>query len=138
MCEWNLHRGGEVEAMRTQWYRGGSEEELVERAGRRRVYTIGISPAACGNDTNNRRHIIRAVITGKESITRDTRHRERGREQGERKGSGDGSGVGARVSERPEGAEIVGIRREREKRAILSQVARDLAKHPLKLQLPVD
>jgi len=58
MCEWNLHRGGEVEAMRTRWYGGGSEEELVERAGRRRVYTIGISPAACGNDTNNRRHII--------------------------------------------------------------------------------
>jgi len=80
MCEWNLHRGGEVEAMRTRWYGGGSEEELVECAGRRRVYTIGISPAACGNDTNNRRHIIRVVITGKESITRDTRHRERGRE----------------------------------------------------------
>jgi len=116
MCEWNLHRGGEVEAMRMRWYGGGREEELVERAGRRRVYTIGISPAACGNDTNNWRHIIRVVITGKESITRDMRHRERGRERGEWKGSGDGSGVGARVSERPEGAEIVGIRRERGKK----------------------
>jgi len=116
MCEWNLHRGGEVEAMRTRWYGGGSEEELVEHAGQRWVYTIGISPAACGNDTNNQRHIIRAVITGKESITRDTRHRERGRERGEWKGSGDGSGDRARVSERPEGAEIVGIRRERRKK----------------------
>jgi len=28
MCKWNLHRGSEVEAMQTQWYRGGSEEEL--------------------------------------------------------------------------------------------------------------
>jgi len=56
MCKWNLHRGGEVEAMRTRWYGSGSEEELVECAGRRRVYTIGISPAACGNGTSNRRH----------------------------------------------------------------------------------
>jgi len=113
MCEWNLHRGGEVEAMRTQWYGGGSEEELVERAGRRRVHTIGISPAACGNDTNNRRHIIQAVITGKESVARDTSHRERGRGRGDRKWSGDGSGIGGRLSERPEGAENVGIKRER-------------------------
>jgi len=91
MCEWNLHRGGEVEAMRTRWYGGGSEEELVERAGRRRVYTIGISPAACRNDTNNRRHIIQAVITGKESITQDTRHRD-----GEgNEGSGRGAEMGA-------------------------------------------
>jgi len=28
MCKWNLHRGGDVEAMRTRWHRGGSEEEL--------------------------------------------------------------------------------------------------------------
>ena len=28
MCKWNLHRGGDVEAMRTQWYGGGSKEEL--------------------------------------------------------------------------------------------------------------
>jgi len=28
MCKWNLHRGGDVGAMQTQWYRGGSEEEL--------------------------------------------------------------------------------------------------------------
>jgi len=28
MCEWNLHRGSDVEAMRTRWYGGGSEEEL--------------------------------------------------------------------------------------------------------------
>jgi len=28
MCKWNLHRGGDVEAMQTQWYGGGSEEEL--------------------------------------------------------------------------------------------------------------
>jgi len=28
MCKWNLHRGGDVEAMRTQWHGGGSEEEL--------------------------------------------------------------------------------------------------------------
>jgi len=69
MCKWNLHRGGEVEAMRTRWYGSGSEEELVECAEQRRVYTIGISPAACGNDTSSRKHIIRAVITGKESIT---------------------------------------------------------------------
>ena len=57
MCKWNLHRGGEVEAMRTRWYGSGSKEGLVERAGRRRVYTIGISPAACGNDTSSRKHI---------------------------------------------------------------------------------
>jgi len=56
MCKWNLHRGSDVEAMRTRWNRSGSEEELVEHAGRRRVYTIGISPAACGKDTNIRRH----------------------------------------------------------------------------------
>ena len=107
MCKWNLHRGGEVEAMRTRWYGGGSEEELVEHAGRRRVYTIGISPAACGSDTNNRRHIIRAVITGKESITRDMRHRERGkgtrgsegewrRERSRREGVGATGGSGDR------------------------------------------
>jgi len=113
MCEWNLHRGGEVEAMRTRWYGSGSEEELVERAGRRRVHTIGISPAVCGNDTNNRRHIIRVVITGKESVARDTSHRERGRGRGDRKWSGDGSGIGGRLSERLEGAENVGIKRER-------------------------
>jgi len=68
MRKWNLHGGGEVEAMRTQWYRSGSEEELVERAGWRRVYTIGISPAVCRNGTSNRRHSILAIITGKESI----------------------------------------------------------------------
>jgi len=68
MCNWNLHRDGEVEAMRTQWYGSGSEEELVERAGWGWVYTIGISPAVCGNDTSNRKHSIQAVITGKESI----------------------------------------------------------------------
>jgi len=28
MCKWNLHRGGEVEAMQMWWYRGGSKEEL--------------------------------------------------------------------------------------------------------------
>jgi len=28
MCKWNLYRGGDVEAMRTRWYGGGSEEEL--------------------------------------------------------------------------------------------------------------
>ena len=28
MCKWNQHRGGEVEAMRTRWYGGGSEEGL--------------------------------------------------------------------------------------------------------------
>jgi len=28
MCKWNLHRGGDVEAMRTRWHGGGSEEEL--------------------------------------------------------------------------------------------------------------
>ena len=116
MCKWNLHGGSEVEAMRTWWYRGGSEEELVEHAGQRWVYTIGKSPAACGNDTNNRRHSIRAVITGKESIIQDMSHREQGRGRGDRKGSRDGSGVGGRVSERPEGAEIVGIRRKRGKK----------------------
>ena len=93
MCKWNLHRGSEVEAMRTRWYGSGSEEELVERAGRRRVYTIGISPAACGNGTNIRRHNIRVVITGKESIIRSTSHGKQG------KGS---EGLGR--------AEIVGIK----------------------------
>ena len=68
MCKWNLHRGGDVEAMRTQWYGSGSEEELVEHAGWRQVYTIGISPAVCRNDTNMWKHSIQAVITGKESI----------------------------------------------------------------------
>jgi len=116
MCKWNLHRGGEVEAMRTRWHGSGSEEELVERTGQRRVYTIGISPAAGGNDTSNRKHSIRTVITGKESIIRDTSHRERGKGRGDRKGSGDGSGGGGEVSERPEGAEIVGIRRKRGKK----------------------
>jgi len=28
MCKWNLHRGSDVEAMRTRWHGGGSEEEL--------------------------------------------------------------------------------------------------------------
>ena len=28
MCKWNLHGGGDVGAMRTRWYGGGSEEEL--------------------------------------------------------------------------------------------------------------
>jgi len=79
MCKWNLHKGGEVEAIQTQWYVSGSEEELVEHAGWRRVYTIGISPAACRNDTSNRKHSIQAVITGKESIIQDTSHREWGR-----------------------------------------------------------
>ena len=79
MWKWKLHTGSEVEAMRMRWYGGGSEEELVECAGWRRVYTIGISPVACGNDTNNQRHSIRVVITGKESIIRDTSHREWGR-----------------------------------------------------------
>jgi len=74
MCKWNLHRGDEVEAMRTWWYGSGSEEELVECAGWRRVYTIGISPAVCGKDTNIRRHSIQVVITGKESIIRVTSH----------------------------------------------------------------
>ena len=46
----------------------------MEHTGWRRVYTIGISPAVCGNDTNIRRHSIRAVITGKESIIRSTSH----------------------------------------------------------------
>jgi len=113
--KWKLHTGSEVEAMRTRWYGGGSEEELVECAGRRRVYTIGISPAVCGNDTNNQRHSIRVVITGKESIIRDTSHREWGRGRGDRKRSGDGSGVGGRVSERPEGAEVVRIKRKGKK-----------------------
>jgi len=39
--------GSEVEAMRTWWNRGGSEEEIVERVGRR-AYTIGASLAASG------------------------------------------------------------------------------------------
>jgi len=33
MCKWNLHRGGEVEAMRTRWYGSGSEEELWSAQG---------------------------------------------------------------------------------------------------------
>jgi len=28
MCKWNLHRGGDVGAMRTWWNGGGSKEEL--------------------------------------------------------------------------------------------------------------
>jgi len=80
MCKWNLHRGGEVEAIRTQWYGSGSEEELVEHARWRRVYTIGISPAACGNDTSNRKHSIQAVITGKESITQSASQGKWGKE----------------------------------------------------------
>jgi len=79
MCKWNLHRGSEVEAMQMQWYRSGSKEELVECAGQRWVYTIGISPAACRNDTNIRRHNIQAVITGKESIIQSTSHGKRGK-----------------------------------------------------------
>ena len=46
--KWRLHTGGEVEAMRVQWNGSGSEEEIVEHAGQRRVYTIGISPVARG------------------------------------------------------------------------------------------
>jgi len=48
MCKWDLHRGGDVEAMQTRWNGGGSEEELVERAGQRRVYTIGASLVVSG------------------------------------------------------------------------------------------
>jgi len=46
--KWRLHTGGEVEAMRVQWYGSGSKEEIVERTGRRRIHTIGISPVARG------------------------------------------------------------------------------------------
>ena len=46
--KWRLHTGSEVEAMQVQWYRSGSEEELVEHTGQRWVYTIGISLVACG------------------------------------------------------------------------------------------
>jgi len=46
--KWELHTGNAVEAMRVQWYGGGSKVALVERAKWRRVYTIGISPVACG------------------------------------------------------------------------------------------
>jgi len=46
--KWELHTGSEVEAMRTRWYGSGSEEGIVERTGRRRVYTIGASLVACG------------------------------------------------------------------------------------------
>jgi len=28
MCKWNLHKGGDVEAMQMWWYGGGSKEEL--------------------------------------------------------------------------------------------------------------
>ena len=42
--KWRLHTGGEVEAMQVQWNRSGSKEEIVECAGQRQVYTIGISP----------------------------------------------------------------------------------------------
>ena len=35
MWKWKLHTGSEVEAMRTQWNRSGSEEEIVECAGQR-------------------------------------------------------------------------------------------------------
>ena len=48
MWKWRLHTGSEVEAIRVRWNRSGSEEEIVERAGRRRVYTIGISLVARG------------------------------------------------------------------------------------------
>jgi len=44
---WKLHMGNEVEAMRMRWNRGGSEEGIVERAGRR-AYTIGASLVASG------------------------------------------------------------------------------------------
>jgi len=45
--KWELHTGSEVEAMRTRWNGSGSEEEIVERAGRR-AYTIGASLVASG------------------------------------------------------------------------------------------
>jgi len=44
---WKLHTGNEVEAMRMRWNGGGSEEGIVERAGRR-AYTIGASLVASG------------------------------------------------------------------------------------------
>ena len=47
MWKWKLHTGSEVEAMRTQWNGSGSEEEIVERAGRR-AYTIGASLVVSG------------------------------------------------------------------------------------------
>jgi len=46
--KWRLHTGGEVEAMQVWWNGSGSKEEIVECAGRRRVYTIGISPVVHG------------------------------------------------------------------------------------------
>ena len=43
--KWELHMGSEVEAMQMRWNRSGSEEEIVERVGRR-AYTIGASLVA--------------------------------------------------------------------------------------------
>ena len=59
----------------------------MEHARQRQVYTIGISPAACGNDTSNQKHSIRVVITGKESIIQSTSQGKWGKES---EGSEDG------------------------------------------------
>jgi len=43
-------------------------------------------------------------------------HRRRGRKQGDQNGGGKGSGIRGGILERPEGVEIIGIRREKGKR----------------------
>ena len=52
----------------------------------------------------------------KESIVRDTSHRERGKGRGDWKGSGSRSGSGGGMSERAGGAETIGIRMKRGKK----------------------
>jgi len=53
-----------------------------KHAGQRLVYTIGISPAVCGDDTNMWEHSIQAVITGKESIIQVMSH---GKQEGDQR-----------------------------------------------------
>jgi len=69
MCKWNLHRGGDVGAMRTRWYGGGSEEELsgARRAEAGLCYRSESSNER-GNDRDKRKYKKRIREYQKESI----------------------------------------------------------------------
>jgi len=104
--------GGEVEAMRMQWNGSGSKEEIVECTGWR-VYTIGASQVVSGDNTSAREiHDTNRKVPERVHYTKH----ESQRMGKETRGSGERqkrSGIRERVLERPEGVDIVGIKRKR-------------------------
>ena len=126
--KWELHMGSEVEAMWTQWYRSGSEEELVEHVGQRQVYTIRASLVVCREWYKHRG--IQGTIGKhqKESVAWDMSHGEWERAWGDWKGSGRGSRTRGGSSEQLEGVGIIRIGRKKEEKgniiALISVVKR--------------